>query len=348
MALVPRRTKNITYDDRDTNNLKYGPNWFNGGIWNASNVGETGTLSSSDDLSAFVTFNFPVPAIAFHYFGMLRSNGGLYGICIDCEVNMPNYQDIDALNTTDDGKNPPVALFSKRFDIPAQHVVVLRNKNDTRIIPTGSSQIAVDRFILEIVDDSPIPITSSPSPATKSDSGKSGAPVGVIVGAIGGFLLVVILIVVALHCRHHRKRHQLAFAHDDVNTDISETSFPTIVPYSLTHPSLSKEGRPKAGESRRTPRRPPSPTPSSGSAAIVTYFRFRSREGQRQVVTERRPQRQREADAGPIPAEDEESTLPPLYEQVFRAGPSNRPPSGEEPNGQSQPISFVIQTQQSS
>ncbi|KAK1226067.1 hypothetical protein PQX77_010982 [Marasmius sp. AFHP31] len=297
-------------------------------------------------MSANVTFDFPEPAIAFHYFGMRRSGGGLYEICIDCDPGEPSFQTIDALNATDDGKNPPVALFSQHFDIPAHHVVILRNQNDSRFVPGGKSQITIDRFVLEVVDNSPVLVipSSSPSPppppSLTHDSGGAGPPVGAIVGgALGGTMLLGILIIVGLYCRRRHKRHQLTLAHDDVNTrDASETSFFTIVPYSLTHPSFSKEERPKAGESRRTPHRPPSPTPSSGSTTIVTYFRFRNREGQRQVDTERGPERRREADAGPIPAE-EESTLPPLYEQVFQAGLLNRPSLGEEPNGQSQPTS---------
>ncbi|KAJ8084811.1 hypothetical protein PM082_003588 [Marasmius tenuissimus] len=114
------RTKNITYDNRDTNTLKYGPNWFHGGTWNASNTGQTGTLSSSNDSNATVTFSFPIPAVAFHYFGMLRSNGGLYGICFDCDQKKPKFQTIDAFNTTDDGKNPPVrrAFSLYKFSYP--------------------------------------------------------------------------------------------------------------------------------------------------------------------------------------------------------------------------------------
>ncbi|KAL0061519.1 hypothetical protein AAF712_011662 [Marasmius tenuissimus] len=201
------RTKNITYDDRDTNHLIYGPNWFHDGTWNASSVGQTGTLTSSNDLNAVVTFTFPEPAIAFYYFGIFRSNGGFYGICIDCDPNEPNFQEIDAFNTTDDGKNPPVALFSKRFDTPAQHVVILRNQKDRRSKPKGNSQITIDRFVLEVMDDSPVPVpvTPPPSPSPTSDSGGAGPPIGAIIGgAIGGILLAVIVIVTGLYCWHRK------------------------------------------------------------------------------------------------------------------------------------------------
>ncbi|KAK1229296.1 hypothetical protein PQX77_007641, partial [Marasmius sp. AFHP31] len=219
-----------------------------------------------------------------------------------------------------------VLLFSKRFDTPAQHVVNLRNQNDTRGVPRGNSEITIDRFVLEVVDESPVPVTSH-----------IGAIVG---GAIGGFLLAIIMIATGVYYWHRRHKRNLASALDDFDPDDSETNFPTMVPYPVMNPSSVLKEQPKAGESNPTPQRPTSPTPSSGSTAIVTYFRFRSRGWHREVDTEQRPERRRETDAGPIPAEDEESTLPPLYDQIFQADPSNCPPSGQEPNSQSQPISF--------
>ncbi|KAK1217105.1 hypothetical protein PQX77_020251 [Marasmius sp. AFHP31] len=347
------RTKNITYDDRDTNNLKYGSNWFHDGTWNASSVGHTGTLSSSNDLNATVTFIFSRPAVAFHYFGILRSRGGLYDICIDCDPNKPTFQPIDAFNGTDDGANPPTslqaALFSKRFDTPAQHVVLLINRSDQRGVPAGNSQITIDRFVLEVEDNSLVATTSpsatlpstalpststsesvtilSNSPSSTSVSDEKGTPIGAIIGhIIGGTLLGIIIIVTGLYCRHRRKRRTKSFAHDDVNTG-GEASFPIIVPYALMHPSISREERPKAGESRCTPQRTTRPTSSSGSESIVVYSRSRRRERQREIGL-RRLERQ-EADAGPVPPEDERCTLPPSYEQVFRADSSICLPPGQ-------------------
>ena len=51
---------------------------------------------------------FPQQAVAFHYYGIPRSNGGLYGICIDCDPNDMRFETVDALDQSDNGQNPPV------------------------------------------------------------------------------------------------------------------------------------------------------------------------------------------------------------------------------------------------
>lgn len=48
------------------------------------------------------------PIYAFYYFGIKRADGGFYQICIDCDPNNRIWTDIDGVNKTDDGKNPPV------------------------------------------------------------------------------------------------------------------------------------------------------------------------------------------------------------------------------------------------
>ncbi|KAL0061524.1 hypothetical protein AAF712_011667 [Marasmius tenuissimus] len=321
------RTKNITYDDRDMTDLKYQGFWFNTGTWNASNVGQSGTLSSSNDPNANVTFNFPVPAVAFRYYGMLRSKGGFYGICIDCDPNQPNFQNIDAVNTTDDGKNPPVVLFSKTFDTPAQHVVILRNQHDTRN-PTGNSQITIDRFELDVVDDSPVPVTPSSSspPSPTSESGKSGPPIGAIVGgAVGGFLLAVIMIGAGLYCWHRKRRKAVndldspgptphgayplmirGHSRNDTTTSFSLSTLSPSVSSSL--PSTNTSSDYSTGSSSRT--------------------RSSRRTGSTQRSSDRRTRRGRrhEVDAGPVIVEDEEDdeALPPQYDSVFRANSTRR------------------------
>jgi len=118
-----------------------------------------------------LNFTHSEPATAFFYFGMPRCCGGLYQICVDCDPNDPKFVDVDAVVPNDDGKNPPVRphsrmldslvlaadyslsqvlLFSQRFPTAGIHEVILRNQVDPRF---GKSQITLDRFLLEIPDD---------------------------------------------------------------------------------------------------------------------------------------------------------------------------------------------------
>ena len=61
-----------------------------------------------------------VAAIGFFYYGIKRSQGGLYGICIDCTPGAPNFIHVDAFNATDDGHNPPVrTAFQKHIGFHA-------------------------------------------------------------------------------------------------------------------------------------------------------------------------------------------------------------------------------------
>ncbi|KAJ8084808.1 hypothetical protein PM082_003585 [Marasmius tenuissimus] len=102
------------------------------------------------------------------------------------------------------------------------------------------------------------------------------------------------------------------------DNDSSNASLPTIVPYARMRPSIPKEERRKAG---LTPLPRPTVntmTSASPSPSITSYFHFR-----------RQRERRREMDAGPVPLNDDNATLPPLYEQVLQAGgPSTDPSSG--------------------
>ncbi|KAF5345167.1 hypothetical protein D9758_009663 [Tetrapyrgos nigripes] len=180
---------------------------------NASDVGPdlTGTLSSSTNFTANVTFTFPEPANAFYYYGMKRSGGGLYLICIDCDPNAPKFTPIDALDPNDDGKQLPTLLFSKNFGDFGVHEILLTNTNDTRRNPAGTSQITIDRFEIQIQDDT---ISSSSSPTSSSSStsttpsaspspssSSQSTPVGAIAGGvIGGLALIALL-------RYHTPLH---------------------------------------------------------------------------------------------------------------------------------------------
>ncbi|KAK7464501.1 hypothetical protein VKT23_006670 [Stygiomarasmius scandens] len=145
-----------TFDDRDTEYLHYHPKgrWTLDGTWNASSVTDnpTGTLAWTNDLNATVKFTFPsvniaAPANAFYYYGMKRSNGGLYAICIDCDPYKPQYTFIDALDTQDKGDGLPVLLFARKFLDYGIHEIILENRNDTRVFHSGNSQLSIDRII---------------------------------------------------------------------------------------------------------------------------------------------------------------------------------------------------------
>ncbi|KAJ3753932.1 hypothetical protein EV360DRAFT_13905, partial [Lentinula raphanica] len=210
---------NKTFDDRDTTDLHYAGGWPSpqDGSWNASNVGETGTLSSTEDIRANVTF---IPANAIYYYGIPRCCGGLYAICVDCDPNNPIFEMIDAVNTTDDGKNPPVILWSKNFDKPGIHEIRLTNQNDSRF---GHSQITIDRFELQVPNSAPFSDSSSSSTVSSTTSSLSittsafisppvqstsaaATPVGAIIGAVAGVSTLIGLIIgVWVFCR---RRHR--------------------------------------------------------------------------------------------------------------------------------------------
>ncbi|ESK96153.1 hypothetical protein Moror_7294 [Moniliophthora roreri MCA 2997] len=204
--------KNITFDDRDTAHLQYNEYWFTTGTWNASNVGQSGTLSSSNSFEANVTFNFPEPAKGFHYYGMRRAGGGLYAICVDCDPGDPDphFEDVDALDPDDDGHNAPTLLYSRNFNPPGQHVVILKNRNDTRLIPGGKSQITIDRFELEVADGNVTVImqnmpssSAEPSVAIGERSDNVGAIIGI---SVGGSALLAIVIVIGLYYLRRQSR----------------------------------------------------------------------------------------------------------------------------------------------
>ncbi|KAF9559487.1 hypothetical protein CPC08DRAFT_763248, partial [Agrocybe pediades] len=200
--------RNLSYDDRDPL-LKYQGSWFLNfqGIYNASSVHLMGTLSVTNDSSPNVTFTFPEAVVAFYYYGIERSLGANYSICVDCDPNNRIFVNIDGVNRTDDGRNPPVVLFSTTFPTPGVHEIILRNEQDSRF--NGNSQMTIDKFDLEIVDPDAVPPTQSPSsqstvlpssststtattpstsssPAVSTPASKPSAPIGIIVGAVLG------------------------------------------------------------------------------------------------------------------------------------------------------------------
>ncbi|ESK96151.1 hypothetical protein Moror_7292 [Moniliophthora roreri MCA 2997] len=333
------RFKNITFDDRDSR-LQYNGFWFNTGTWNASSVGQTGTLSSSNDPAANITFNFPEPANAFYYYGIPRSRGGRYAICIDCDPNNPNFVSIDGVNTTDDGRNPPVLLYSQEFNM-GQHVVILTNQPDTRF-PDNNSQITIDRFEIQVIDSTPVEtLTPSQLPTTSSSSssgtpqatsGNSSTNVGAIAGGvIGGCAAILALIAIAFFFWRRRYRNTTDNTSEDPSMhEPRRDGEPVgIAPYILgtsSQNTLANSASITAlGASSRRPKHAPTPslstyvsTSSSGpsSSDAGTSSTSSSRQQWRR---ERRRERRREVDAGRIEEQDDDGeTLPPDYDQVFR------------------------------
>ncbi|KAK0500790.1 hypothetical protein EDD18DRAFT_1145864 [Armillaria luteobubalina] len=300
---------NTTYDDRLTDVLEYAGPWFNTGTYNASSVGDSGTLSSSNDPTANVTFVFPVPANAFYYYAIRRCCGGLYAICIDCDPNKPIFESIDAVNATDDGKNPPAILFSKTFDQPGIHEIILTNQKDPRF--NGSSQITLDRFVLQVVDN-------AASQSTIISSSKP--PIGAIVGGVVGGTAAISLcfIIWFLMRRHHHAMQERNFPGSSSHTSPYHPS-PFILPQDTSTDTTSEyTSRRTNGVSVAT--KALTSDASSGRAPASSSL---------MTSSERLPRR--ETDAGRIDVDDDDddfATLPPGYEDVF---------SGERPNG-GQPV----------
>ncbi|PBL00289.1 hypothetical protein ARMGADRAFT_1159642 [Armillaria gallica] len=346
---------NNTYDDRLTDVLKYAGYWFNTGTYNASSVGDSGTLSSSNDPTANVTFVFPVPANAFYYYGMRRSRGALYAICIDCDPNKPIFESIDAVNATDDGTNPPVILFSKSFEQPGTHEIILTNQNDTRF-SGGNSQITLDRFVLQVVDNSataPASSTSTSGPSTSSSATSSSAPaasqstiissskppIGAIVGgAVGGIAAISLCLIIWFFMRRHHRAQQEPNVPDVSSYTSPYQPSPFILPRENTStPSDRPKGHIRTPTTYTTTDTTSDYASRKANGASVATRALASdassgrvhTSSSRMTSSERLPRR--ETDAGRIDVDDGDddfATLPPGYEDIF---------SGERPNGE-QPV----------
>ncbi|KAJ8084810.1 hypothetical protein PM082_003587 [Marasmius tenuissimus] len=142
---------------------------------------------------------------------------------------------------------------------------------------------------------------------------------------------VTILVEVEGRCSRRRKHRNALVPGDDGNN--SNAGPLTIVPYPQIRLSMPKEERRKAG--LVTPPLDPTsnPTISSRSPSIASCFHFRR-------------ERQREMDAGAVPLDDDNATLPPSYEQVFQAGGFSTGLSSSEVHhpDSMRPIASVMQT----
>lgn len=306
--------QNVSFDDRDTDHLKYSVGWFLTGSWNASSVGETGTLSSANDLTANVTFTFPMPAVAFYYYGIPRCCGGYYAICVDCDPNNPIFTPIDAVNKSDNGQNPPVVLYSITFDQPGVHEIILTNQNDTRF---GKSQITIDRFDLQVVnnnvtsDVTPVTVFQSPASTSTAETAvnsTSTTPIGAIIGGvIGGIILIAVLIFLFIFVVRRRSRR--VPWQEPYSSPSQFTDAPNVPSYYMG----SGRSEPSMRQSMLTAN-----THSTGNLAPSRLH------GQWASTTSAsgsgRFNPVRETDAGRVMSssyDGHDPTLPPEYEQVF-------------------------------
>ncbi|KAH9479845.1 hypothetical protein JR316_0008440 [Psilocybe cubensis] len=120
-----------------------------------------------------------------------------------------------AVNATDDGRNPPIVLFSQRFNTPSIHQIIIKNEPDIRF--DGHSQLTVDGFVLEVPDpsagSSPSSSSTSSTSTTTSNatspstsaSASSSPPVGSIVGGVFGALAFLAIIGLAFCFRIRRR-----------------------------------------------------------------------------------------------------------------------------------------------
>ncbi|KAF9476253.1 hypothetical protein BDN70DRAFT_882687 [Pholiota conissans] len=159
-------TQQLTYDSSDTSVFVYTGSWLVDGQWASSN-GESGTLATSNDPNGYVTFKFPSAAVSFTYYGIKRSRGGLYGVCTDCDINSSSFGTIDAFDASDNGQNPPIALYSTSWAQPGVHTVIIKNEADSRGTPTGNSQLTLDRVVIDVLVPTSTSTTTSQAPTPK-------------------------------------------------------------------------------------------------------------------------------------------------------------------------------------
>ncbi|KAK0459887.1 hypothetical protein IW261DRAFT_1429412 [Armillaria novae-zelandiae] len=239
---------NSSYDDRLAVFKKAGSWKF--ADYNISNVNQIGMLSWTVNLTANVTFTFPSKANAFYYYGLCHCCGALYAICVDCDPQNPNFDIIDAVNSSDDGKNPPVILYSKTFDQLGIHKIILKNQPD----PRGNSQLMLDRFELQVEDDSvtsatesltlmsgtssspSISVTQSTTAVVSQSVGTSSSAhytsIGAIVGGVVGAIMVISLCLIIWFLKQRQNRTQPG--HTDMNTN-SYTSCHQHSPFMISH-----------------------------------------------------------------------------------------------------------------
>ncbi|KAK7040158.1 hypothetical protein VNI00_009964 [Paramarasmius palmivorus] len=318
-------TRRIAFGDRDPL-LNYTTDWYQG-YYNATSVHESGTLASANSLAARVTFDFPEPAVGFYYYGILRSGGGSYGICFDCNPDTPNYETIDGVNRTDNGQNPPVVLYSRTFSTPELHRVILTNRRDDRFA-NGTSQITLARFELEVpvngpqsssqgtsssLETSPSSVTSTP--ANPSRSRNIGAIAGGVLGGCAGLLALL-----AMLCIWLRRRRRCTEAQRPSLRESGIRSTPGINPYAISY----SEAALRDPIGKRSGLKPHHTSPSSFDGSSQQHSP--SDPDTSMSIPVAMQWSYREASTGRVEEQDDDGTsiLPPDYEQVFRSALGRR------------------------
>ncbi|KAJ7172388.1 hypothetical protein C8R46DRAFT_1085767 [Mycena filopes] len=194
-------SQNVTYDDRDSA-LQYSPGWFRTGTYNATSVGQTGTLASSL-ITSGVNVTFVFPSTTFPFCVLARCCGGSYLICIDCDPNNRQFETIDAVNRTDDGQNPPITL--DKFILAIPDPAAIQTESPSTTLPVLTSQ--------------PGPTTAS---AQNSSTSKSTPRylVPLLSGILGGLALLLMLVCVWLFIR---RKYRQPVQNEEAVADDSES-----------------------------------------------------------------------------------------------------------------------------
>ncbi|THV06450.1 hypothetical protein K435DRAFT_479079 [Dendrothele bispora CBS 962.96] len=292
--------QNQSFDVQDSDLRFEGP-------WNASSVpgSPTGTLKSSNDRMARVTFTFPTPANAFYYYGMSGPQGGQYAICIDCDPNKPEFK-YNTSHPQDNGDGLPLLLFSQTFTDFRVHEVILENRNNTRGAASGNSQITIDRFEIQVEKDSvsaaddvstssdvsstafppapsPLLLSSSSPPSSSSPNAPSrNRLVGPIVGGIIGMLFLLCLLVLFVmqrrYIRHQRRRLRSSFVpFTPGSPSISDHDLSDLRQLEPENAEPSPHGPHRDDISRSNNPPMPAPSPSLQSHTRMKGVRSRSR-----------------------------------------------------------------------
>ncbi|PPR08005.1 hypothetical protein CVT24_003756 [Panaeolus cyanescens] len=335
--------QNKTFDDRDSH-LTYQGKWFLQGAWNAPGVGQSGTLSSTNDLTSTVTFTFPEPAVAFFYYGMQRSNGGLYGICVDCDPNNPNWVSIDALNRSDNGKNPPASSTATSTGTSVSSRNTDSNAPTTPLSVTTLPAVTTDGVIPGTT--TPLPGTGVIHPGSNSTNGPVTAgregpiSIGPIIGGIlGGLALILALISFAYWYISSRRKVSSTANHIEVSLENDEDNATTLPskeskPYHAYAVPPPKEGYLTRNweESSMDPRssRPLSTMVTASGLSSPTELNH-DPNARPTASSEGLPARG-ERDGGPLlvlsanEEDDDVEVLPPDYQQVFGRSRRTRKP----------------------